>query len=92
VVFPEGIIFNFQNQTFQTISVNEAFEVIEGVNSVSGDDKQKQDGIKAILSKYVGMTGFEPATPSSRTKYATGLRYIPKEASRQRREYILKNH
>ena len=26
----------------------------------------------------VGMTGFEPATPSSRTKYATGLRYIPK--------------
>ena len=28
-------------------------------------------------SKVVGMTGFEPATPSSRTKYATGLRYIP---------------
>ena len=27
---------------------------------------------------FVGMTGFEPATPSSRTKYATGLRYIPK--------------
>jgi hypothetical protein len=26
---------------------------------------------------FVGMTGFEPATPSSRTKYATGLRYIP---------------
>lgn len=25
----------------------------------------------------VGMTGFEPATPSSRTKCATGLRYIP---------------
>ncbi len=23
------------------------------------------------------MTGFEPATPSSRTTYATGLRYIP---------------
>ena len=23
------------------------------------------------------MTGFEPATPSSRTKCATGLRYIP---------------
>jgi hypothetical protein len=26
----------------------------------------------------VAMTGFEPATPSSRTKCATGLRYIPK--------------
>ena len=27
----------------------------------------------------VGMTGFEPATPSSRTTYATGLRYIPND-------------
>jgi hypothetical protein len=26
----------------------------------------------------VGMTGFEPATSSSRTTRATGLRYIPK--------------
>jgi hypothetical protein len=26
---------------------------------------------------FVGVTGFEPATPSSRTKYATGLRYTP---------------
>jgi hypothetical protein len=25
----------------------------------------------------VGVTGFEPATPSSRTTYATGLRYTP---------------
>ena len=33
--------------------------------------------LKATAST-VGMTGFEPATPSSRTKYATGLRYIPK--------------
>ena len=37
--------------------------------------------LKALLLQSlisVGMTGFEPATPSSRTKYATGLRYIPK--------------
>gem|GEM_PF-6791723 len=27
----------------------------------------------------VGMTGFEPAASSSRTKRATGLRYIPRE-------------
>lgn len=27
----------------------------------------------------VGMRGFEPPTPSSRTKCATGLRYIPNE-------------
>ena len=25
----------------------------------------------------VGMTGFEPATPSSQARYATKLRYIP---------------
>lgn len=31
------------------------------------------------FQNMVGMTGFEPATPSSRTKYATGLRYIPKQ-------------
>gem|GEM_PF-2327262 len=30
---------------------------------------------KALL--FVGMTGFEPAASSSRTKRATGLRYIP---------------
>ena len=29
------------------------------------------------LNKKIGMTGFEPATPSSRTKCATKLRYIP---------------
>ncbi len=27
----------------------------------------------------VGMRGFEPPTPSSRTKCATRLRYIPKD-------------
>jgi hypothetical protein len=34
--------------------------------------------MKHASAGAVGMTGFEPATPSSRTKYATGLRYIPK--------------
>jgi hypothetical protein len=29
------------------------------------------------LIVFVGMTGFEPAASSSRTKRATGLRYIP---------------
>ena len=53
VVFPKGIICNFQNQTFQTISVNEAFEAIKGVNSVPGDDK-KQDDIKPSCP---GMSG-----------------------------------
>ncbi len=37
-----------------------------------------------IMSISVGMTGFEPAASSSRTKRATGLRYIPSfELARQ---------
>ncbi len=32
-----------------------------------------------LFAEIVGMTGLEPAAPSSRTKCATGLRYIPKE-------------
>ena len=31
----------------------------------------------------IGMTGFEPAASSSRTKRATGLRYIPQFASQK---------
>ena len=30
----------------------------------------------------IGMTGFEPAASSSRTKRATGLRYIPQYAAK----------
>ncbi len=38
--------------------------------------KTKKATRKGGLSQ-VGMTGFEPATSSSRTTRATGLRYIP---------------
>ena len=34
------------------------------------------DLLGEFVIRSVGMTGFEPATPSSRTKYATGLRYL----------------
>jgi hypothetical protein len=34
-------------------------------------------GIRRGMDGFVGMTGFEPAASSSRTKRATGLRYIP---------------
>ena len=37
---------------------------------------------KAFL---VGVTGFEPATSSSRTTRATGLRYTPKGATQETR-------
>lgn len=41
--------------------------------------KQHFKGVgHAFAYLMVGMTGFEPAASSSRTKRATGLRYIPK--------------
>ena len=32
------------------------------------------------FQKFVGMTGFEPAAPTSRTWCATGLRYCPNKS------------
>lgn len=37
----------------------------------------KKPAVVKALAGSVGMTGFEPAASSSRTKRATGLRYIP---------------
>jgi len=39
--------------------------------------KKAPTKVEACFS-FVGMTGFEPAASSSRTKRATGLRYIPR--------------
>ena len=52
------------------------------------DDRAKQNGLQQNccnpLIYMVGMRGFEPPTPSSRTKCATRLRYIPKSAVDER--------
>ena len=29
------------------------------------------------MKRFVGRTGFEPATPWSQTRYSTGLNYLP---------------
>ncbi len=34
-------------------------------------------GVAAELQRLVGVAGFEPATPCSRSRCATGLRYAP---------------
>ena len=77
LVFPEGIYYNRKKEAFLTRKTNMAFSAIPCLNKVSGGDKEKQDGVKAILSSLVGKTGFEPATPWSQTRCATGLRYFP---------------
>ena len=38
-------------------------------------------GIASFHTSSVGVTGFEPATLWSQTRYATGLRYTPKQRS-----------
>ena len=37
-----------------------------------------KNAVSQDFTAFVGMTGFEPAAPTSRTWCATGLRYIPK--------------
>ena len=39
--------------------------------------KNKKRPVFRLIFLLVGMTGLEPAASSSRTKRATGLRYIP---------------
>ena len=42
---------------------------------------------KTLLDKKIGMTRFELATPATRTRCATKLRYIPIDFSRDPRTY-----
>jgi hypothetical protein len=45
--------------------------------------------VEAMLFLSVGKTGFEPATPWSQTRCATGLRYFP-NGSRQEKSFRLR--
>ena len=77
LLFPEGIHYNKKNDTVRTNRVNSIFNEIR---LKSTEFEQKNNGnhlIDCHFGSHVGMTGFEPAAPSSRTKCATGLRYIP---------------
>ncbi len=60
-VFPEGVTYNREKGAFLTSKVNMLFEPIAALNSITGGDKEKQDGIKTVLSNWVGPAGFEPA-------------------------------
>ena len=64
-VFPEGVTYNREKGAFLTSKVNMLFEPIAALNSITGGDKEKQDGIKTVLSNWVGWTRFELATPST---------------------------
>ena len=74
-MYPEKL--SFDGFTFRTSRINEAVRIIYTLDKALGENKTGQNGEISTLSCQVGMTGFEPAASSSRTKRATGLRYIP---------------
>ena len=75
-MFPEKL--HFENSSLRTGRVNEAVKYIYIINSNLSENKKGQNGNSSNLSSQVGKTGFEPATPWSQTRCATGLRYFPK--------------
>lgn len=60
LIFPEGVTYNREKGAFLTSKINVLFAPIACLNSITGGDKEEQDGIKTVLSSWVGWTGFEP--------------------------------
>ena len=77
LIFPEGVYYNLEKQSFRTEKVNSVFALFAGLTSVSRGNKKGRSSISTTSSSQVGKTGFEPATPWSQTRCATGLRYFP---------------
>ena len=61
-------------------SVAEAMEV---------DAQIKKPSVAKAMEGYVGKTGFEPATPWSQTRCATGLRHFPIYPPKPRRRWVV---
>ena len=78
LIFPEGVRYDVKKEAFRTERVNLVFAVNASGNSLSEEEINKQGGLKATLFCFVGWTGFEPATPCTPYKCATGLRHHPK--------------
>lgn len=68
---------HFENNAVRTKDVNTAVSLICLISNKLGGKEEGQNGNSSVLSSQVGETGFEPATPWSQTRCATGLRYSP---------------
>ena len=75
LVYPEKLVFD--GDQLRTTRINEAVRLIYTLDKELAENEKGQNGNKTILSSQVGKTGFEPATPWSQTRCATGLRYFP---------------
>ena len=74
-IYPEKLTFD--GDRLRTTRTNEVVELIYTLDKELKEKETGQSSMNETLSCQVGMTGFEPAASSSRTKRATGLRYIP---------------
>ena len=76
-IFPENIVFS--DGQVRTARRN---EFIQYINLINRKLNSKKNGTKteiSVLSREVGVAGFEPTTSSSQTRRDTGLRYTPKK-------------
>ena len=77
LVFPDGILYDKENDTVRTERVNSLFLQIP-LLARDIDENQKGNQVNdCLFGSNVGRTGFEPATPWSQTRYSTGLNYLP---------------
>ncbi len=67
LIFPKGMFYDRKNDEVRTDEVNSIFTHIAYLNKVSGQNETGQSNNQVDLSDQVGQTGFEPATPTSRT-------------------------
>ncbi len=74
-IYPEKIVFD--GSKVRTRRRNEFVSYIQLINSELGKNKNGTKIDFSTLSRQVGTTGFEPATPCTPCKCATGLRYVP---------------
>ena len=74
-MYPEKMTFD--GFSVRTNRINEVAKLIYSMDVGSIENKNRTSGNNSSLSCDVGKTGFEPATPWSQTRCATGLRYFP---------------
>ena len=74
-MFSEKMVFD--GFALRITRINEAVQLIYNLDKGISENKKGQNGNNSKLSFQVGKTGFEPATPWSQTRCATGLRYFP---------------
>ncbi len=74
-MYPEKLTFD--GERLRTTRINEAARIIYTLDKAFSENEKGQSGNIPALSSQVGKTGFEPATPWSQTRCATGLRYFP---------------